>query len=65
MTSTIQVTIRDVYGRETIYPVCDQAKRLASMVGTKTLTQDTLRHWLAMGGQVEDVGRFNSRKSAA
>ena len=30
MQTTLQITIKSVYGRETIYPVCDQAKRLAA-----------------------------------
>lgn len=58
MQATIQVTVKDVYGKELVYPVCDQAKRLADLVGSKTLTESTLRQWMAMGGRVEHVSRF-------
>lgn len=60
MQATIQVTVKDVYGQELVYPVCDQAKRLAALVGTKTLTTVTLRQWVAMGGQLQYVGRFGN-----
>ena len=35
----ITVQIRDVYGKATCYPVDTDAKRFASIAGTKTLTQ--------------------------
>jgi len=35
---TITVEIKNVYGNETIYPVCDTAKKLAKLTGNKTLT---------------------------
>jgi hypothetical protein len=38
----ITVQIRDVYGKATCYPVDTDAKRFASIAGTKTLTQTTL-----------------------
>lgn len=55
MKTIIQITIKNVYGNETIYPVNDQARRLAALVGTKTLTQSTLRQAVAMGFQLEYV----------
>jgi len=55
MNATIQITIKSVYGRETIYPVNDQAKCLAAMVGTKTLTQQTIRDAMEMGFRIEYV----------
>lgn len=42
MTPTIQVQIRDVYGRQSAYPVCDKAKLFAKLAGTTTLTHATL-----------------------
>lgn len=38
----ITVQIRDVYGKATCYPLDTDAKRFASIAGTKTLTQTTL-----------------------
>jgi predicted type IV restriction endonuclease len=35
---TITVQIKNVYGNETIYPVCQNAKIFAALAGTKTLT---------------------------
>ncbi|RKZ70510.1 MAG: hypothetical protein DRQ48_00860 [Gammaproteobacteria bacterium] len=37
-TLSIQVQIKNVYGSEMVYPVCDNAKLFAEMVGRKTLT---------------------------
>jgi len=38
----IEVRVKDVYGNQMIYPVCDAAKVFAAIAGTKTLTQQTL-----------------------
>lgn len=35
---TITVQIKNVYGNETIYPVCEKARLFAALAGTKTLT---------------------------
>lgn len=51
----IQVQIRNVYGIETVYPICRHAKFLAAMAGTKTLTIDKLRLIKANGYEVEVV----------
>lgn len=36
---TITVKIKNVFGVDKIYPVCDGAKTLAKIAGTKTLTR--------------------------
>jgi len=36
----IQVRIKNVYWKETIYPVCEKAKLFASLAGTTTLTRE-------------------------
>ena len=40
---TIQIEIRNVYGNETVSPVCAHAKFLAAMAGTRTLTVEKLQ----------------------
>ena len=45
----IEITVKAVYGKELIYPVCQQAKIFAELLGTKTITRDALR-------QIERLG---------
>jgi hypothetical protein len=45
----ITVTIREIYGIKTVYPVCITAKVFASIAGTKTLTLATLKKIEALG----------------
>jgi hypothetical protein len=37
-----QIEVKEVYGNRTIYPVNDQARLLARIAGTKTLTNSTI-----------------------
>ena len=39
----VHVRVTDVYGKRVVYPVCERAKVFASIAGTKTLTEVTLR----------------------
>jgi hypothetical protein len=39
----ITVEIKNVYGVQTVYPVCDQAKFFAALAGTKTLTTQAVK----------------------
>ena len=39
---TITVQVREVYGVEAIYPVCNSAFLFAQIAGTKTLTRRTI-----------------------
>jgi hypothetical protein len=45
----IIVEIKTVYGNETIYPKCEQAKGFASIAGTKTLTRSVISTVKKMG----------------
>jgi hypothetical protein len=38
----IVVEIKNVYGNQSVYPVCDTAKLLAHLAGTKTFTKHAL-----------------------
>lgn len=51
---TITVSVRDVYGRTTVYAVCERAKLLASLAGTKTLTMDALRVIRRLGFEIAE-----------
>ena len=48
----ISVSVKTVYGNETIYPECPRAKMFANIAGTKTLTRDTIRKVRALGYRV-------------
>ena len=39
----IIVNVREVYGQEIVYPVCNVSKTFAEIAGTKTLTRQTMR----------------------
>lgn len=45
----IVVCIRNVYGNELIYPVCDTAKLLAKLAGRKTLGLGDIKTIEALG----------------
>lgn len=49
MTLTITVRIANNYGQRAVYPVCDTARKLADLIGTKTFTDRALR-------QIKDLG---------
>mgnify|MGYP003347717650 CR=1 FL=1 len=38
----IQVQVTTLYGRQAIYPICDSAKTLADIAGTRTLTPEVI-----------------------
>lgn len=49
----IIVSIKTVYGNDTIYPICEKAKTFASMVGQKTLTLRDIEHIKRLGFEIE------------
>ena len=51
----IQVTIKNVYGKETIYPICEQAKIFAGLVRQRTLTRKDIEKIKALGFAIEIV----------
>lgn len=46
---TVRIELRDVYGKQTAYPVCTNAKIFADIAGTKVLTDQTLMRIAALG----------------
>lgn len=50
--ATIVVQIREVYGIERVYPVCEAATTFAQMKGQRTLTQRDIDHIKQLGYRV-------------
>ena len=49
MTQSITVQVKSVYGKDTVYPICDNAKAFASIANTSTLTLHTLKNIISLG----------------
>lgn len=49
---TVLCLVKDQYGRVAYHPHNDTARHFAAVAGTKTLTEHTLRHALAMGFEI-------------
>lgn len=49
----ITVKIKNVYGNETIYPVCELAKYFAELKGQKTLTRGDINIIKKLGYKVD------------
>ncbi len=45
----LALNIKSVYGKELIYPVCNGAKALARIAGTKTLSRNNIEDAKALG----------------
>lgn len=52
-TKTITVDVRNVYGNTLYYPMCDDAKTLAKLAGTNTLTPNAVRLIKSLGYTVQ------------
>jgi hypothetical protein len=52
---TIQVIIKNVYGEEKVYPVCDKAKVFAELLKQTTLTYRDIQTIKKLGYEVEVV----------
>jgi hypothetical protein len=53
MTMKILVEVKNVYGRETVYPACKLSKAFADLAGTKTFTHRALQIIESMGYLIE------------
>ena len=53
----IQVSIKQVYGKETIYPACKQAKLFADLAKQTTLTMREISFIKQLGYEVEVVSQ--------
>ena len=54
---TIQVQVRNVYGNDLIYPVCEDAKRFTYLTNTTTLPRDVITIIKELGYKIETVAQ--------
>ena len=47
--NTITVRITNNYGARAVYPVCETARKLADLIGTKTFTDRAIDQLKALG----------------
>ncbi len=45
----ILITVKENYGNELLYPLCDTAKKVCELLGTKTISKDKIK-------TLEDLG---------
>ncbi len=58
--TTIQVMIKNVYGNEKVYPICERAKIFAKMVGQTTLTDFNLKYIKELGYTIQVVSQYEA-----
>ena len=56
----IEVIIKNTYGNELIYPVCETAKKLVELAGAKTFTDNSIRLCKALGYELSIVAAQRS-----
>ena len=49
MNTTITVRIANNYGQRAVYPVCEVARKLADLIGTKTFTDRAIAQIKGLG----------------
>ena len=49
MNATITVRIANNYGQRAVYPVCEVARKLADLIGTKTFTDRAIAQIKGLG----------------
>lgn len=49
----IIVRVTNVYGKQTVYPVCDTAQKLSALTGNKTFTQAHLITIKSLGYEIQ------------
>jgi len=55
----ITVEVRGIYGSMKYYPMCEDSKVFASIAGTTTLTEQTLRRIMKLGYKVKTKQQVN------
>lgn len=57
---SIQVKIKNVYGNDLVYPICEKAKAFAAIAGQATLTGWTISKIKDLGYTIEVVSDVKS-----
>ena len=55
----IQITIKNVYGNQLVYPKCKTSKAFADIAKTKTLSIEVLKTIAEIGYQIEVINEKN------
>ena len=55
----IQVTIKNVYGNQLVYPKCKTSKAFSDIAKTKTLSIEVLKTIAEIGYQIEVINEKN------
>lgn len=58
----IEISIRNVYGNELVYPMNEKAKVFAKLLGRKTLTERDLDHIKSLGFALKIIPFVTSLK---
>ena len=53
----IEVQVRNVFGNDLIYPMCNKAAKFCQIAGTKTLTQYDIKLIKELGYKIETVAQ--------
>tara|TARA_R110001606_G_scaffold130424_1_gene265822 strand:+ start:1019 stop:1255 length:237 start_codon:yes stop_codon:yes gene_type:complete len=48
----ILITVKEKYGNELLYPLCDTAKKVCELLGTKTIPKDKIKTLDSLGFKV-------------
>jgi hypothetical protein len=57
MENTLKLIVKDVYGKELVYPDCYTSELLATLKGTKTFNDRDLSIFALMGYKIEWVAK--------
>ena len=52
---TIKVEVKQVYGMERIYPVCEVAKKLNRLMTSKTFSRDDIQTIKSLGYTIQTI----------
>ena len=52
---SIQIIVKNVYGKETLYPACEQAEFLCRIAKTSTITDNIIATCKAFGVEIVEV----------
>ena len=57
MNNTLLVQVKNNYGSEVIYPICNNSRLIAKLAGTKTITDDAVKILKLLGYSFNQVSK--------